>query len=86
MKARVGVAELKSRLSEYLRQVRRGATVTVLDRDTPVARLVPVDRAGSRLQVRSPAPGSRIASVRLPPALALPVDVVDLLKEERSER
>ena len=40
---RVGIAELKSRLSEYLRVVRRGGAVTVFDRDTPVARLVPVD-------------------------------------------
>ena len=37
----VGIAELKARLSEHLRAVRKGRTVTVLDRDTPVARIVP---------------------------------------------
>jgi prevent-host-death family protein len=42
MRDTVGIAELKSRLSEYLRRVRRGARITVLDRDTPVARLEPV--------------------------------------------
>ena len=36
------------RLSEYLRAVRGGRVVTVLDRDTPIARITPVERA-SRL-------------------------------------
>jgi antitoxin (DNA-binding transcriptional repressor) of toxin-antitoxin stability system len=31
----VRIAELKSRLSEYLRAVRRGETIAVLDRETP---------------------------------------------------
>jgi prevent-host-death family protein len=40
MKA-VGVAELKSHLSEHLRNVRRGHSVTVMDRDTPIAVIIP---------------------------------------------
>jgi antitoxin (DNA-binding transcriptional repressor) of toxin-antitoxin stability system len=35
-----------------LRKVRRGQTLTVLDRETPVARIVPVDAEVS-LEVRS---------------------------------
>jgi antitoxin (DNA-binding transcriptional repressor) of toxin-antitoxin stability system len=31
----VRIAELKSRLSAYLRAVRRGETIAVLDRETP---------------------------------------------------
>jgi antitoxin (DNA-binding transcriptional repressor) of toxin-antitoxin stability system len=31
----VRIAELKSRLSEHLRSVRKGRTLTILDRDTP---------------------------------------------------
>ena len=38
----VRIAELKSRLSEYLRAVRNGETIAVLDRETPVAHIVPV--------------------------------------------
>jgi prevent-host-death family protein len=38
----VPVAELKARLSEYLRMVRRGHEVIVTDRGRPVARLSPV--------------------------------------------
>ena len=45
----VGVRELKSRLSEYLRRVSAGQTVVVTDNGRPVARLVP---AGESLEVR----------------------------------
>lgn len=38
----VRIAALKARLSEHLRSVRQGRTLTVLDRDTPIARIVPV--------------------------------------------
>jgi antitoxin (DNA-binding transcriptional repressor) of toxin-antitoxin stability system len=33
----VGITELKARLSEHLNCVRKGRTLTVLDRETPVA-------------------------------------------------
>ena len=39
----VRIAELKSKLSEYLRGVRKGQSVIVLDRETPIARIVPFD-------------------------------------------
>jgi prevent-host-death family protein len=39
------ISELRDRLSDYLRRVRRGETIIVLDRDTPVARLEPVGRS-----------------------------------------
>lgn len=79
----VGIAELKARLSEYIRAVRRGESIAVLDRETPVARLVPVHEPG-RLGVRKPAPGTpRPNEVRLPKPANLDVDVVTLLLEER---
>ena len=40
------VAELKNNLSRYLSYVREGGEVLILDRDTPVARLVPFEAAG----------------------------------------
>ena len=79
----VGIAELKSRLSEYLRAVRRGETISVLDRETPVAQIVPV-RQKSALRIRKPAPGTPPPNrVQLPKPLALKLDVVELLMEER---
>jgi prevent-host-death family protein len=79
----VRIAELKARLSEYLRAVRRGETIAVLDRETPVAHIVPVtDRTAVR--VRTPAPGTPPPNrVPLPRPLKLDLDVVQLLLEER---
>lgn len=79
----VRIAELKARLSEYLRAVRRGETIAVLDRETPVAEIVPV-RDRTALRVRKPAPGTPPPNrVRLPKPANLDVDVVQLLLEER---
>ena len=38
---RVKIAELKNHLSRYVGYVREGAEIVVLDRNTPVARLIP---------------------------------------------
>ena len=79
----VRIAELKARLSEHLRAVRGGDSVTVLDRDTPVAQIVPI-RMARALRIRSPAAGApRPGAIRLPRAAKLDLDLVDLLLEER---
>lgn len=39
---RTTISKLKARLSAYLRKVRAGQTILILDRDEPVARLEPV--------------------------------------------
>ena len=52
---KVTISQLKNRLSAYLRKVRAGATILVLDRDEPVARL-------ERVGVTGPA-GDRLASL-----------------------
>lgn len=41
----VGVRELKQHLSEYLRQVAGGETLTVTDRGVPVATIAPIAAA-----------------------------------------
>jgi prevent-host-death family protein len=80
---RVGVAELKARLSEYLRRVRRGETLTVLDRDTEIARIVPLEDSDP-LSVRAPAAGvARLSEVALPDPIEPAVDVLELLRKER---
>lgn len=45
----VGLRELKNRLSTYVRQVRKGGTVTVTDRGEIVAELVPPRRNGDAM-------------------------------------
>jgi prevent-host-death family protein len=81
----VRVAELKARLSEYLRAVRRGDTVDVLDRDTPIARLVPISQPGLRVRpARSGAPP--LGKVPIPTRIKLKVDIVQILLEERQNQ
>ena len=81
---RIMIAHLKARLSQYLAQVRRGHTLTILNRDTPIARIVPYSQEAIFLTVRRPVAGSRpLRKVPLPPPLATTVDIVDLLMEER---
>jgi prevent-host-death family protein len=82
----VGIAELKNHLSEYLRRVRRGWSVTVLDRRTPIARLIPHTEDRAVLKVRLPAPDApSLRDVPLPPPLELESDIVALLAEERQD-
>lgn len=44
---RVKIADLKNNLSRYLAHVRGGGDLVVLDRDTPVARVVPFTPAAA---------------------------------------
>ena len=82
----VRIAELKAKLSEYLRDVRRGETISVLDRETPVAQIVPV-RASTGLRVRKPTSDAPpLNRVPLPGPAKLPIDVVALLLEERQRQ
>lgn len=79
----VRIAELKARLSEYLRAVRRGETIAVLDRETPVAQIVPVP-SRTVLHVRKPAAGTPPPGrIKVPRARKVNIDVVQLLLEER---
>lgn len=80
------ISELKARLSAYLDAVRRGQTVTVLDRKTPFARIVPLGGSTDDLRVEAAsASPETIGEVRgVKPKRA--VDVVTLLMESRGDR
>ena len=79
----IKIAQLKSELSRHLRDVRRGEPLTVLDRMTPVARLVPID-AGDDVVITVPTPGTTApGKVRLPAPLRVGADIVTLLLAER---
>jgi prevent-host-death family protein len=84
---RVTVAQLKARLSHYLREVRAGTSFTVVSRDIPVATLGPYEPEEiDDLQSIPPDPSA--------PPLAAPVlgrasgvaDAVELLRRDRGER
>lgn len=78
----VRIADLKARLSEHLRSVRKGATLTVLDRDTPVARIIPF--AAQPLEIRKAT--RRLGDLTLPPKPSKRTDSVALLLEDRRRR
>ena len=89
----VSITDLKANLSRYLREVRRGGEVQILDRGAPVARLVaPETDDGEGIRERligsgvlRPGTGSSAAILDEPP-LALPVGLSEALIEERSDR
>ena len=78
----VRIADLKAHLSEHLRSVRNGGTVTVLDRETPVARIIPF--AAPSLEVRKAT--RRLHDLKLPPRPAKRTDSVALLLDDRRRR
>ena len=82
----VKVSELKAKLSAYLSEVRRGETVVVYDRSTPIARLVPFEKETDDVEIieasHSPAELKRIKGVRP----KKPIDVDKLLAELRRDR
>jgi antitoxin (DNA-binding transcriptional repressor) of toxin-antitoxin stability system len=79
----VGIAELKSRLSEFLRIVQGGESIAVLDRNRAVAHIIPIlERPGIR--IRKPAPDSPTPNkVSLPKSTPYKIEVVELLLDER---
>jgi len=82
---RVGIADLKAHLSGHLRAVKKGETLVVLERGTPVARIVPAGDLRGGVVTRPPT--RDLASVkqmlkRLPP-LEPSVDSVAILLEDR---
>ena len=89
----VSISDLKANLSRYLREVRRGGEVQVLDRGEPVARLVPVTASdGEGIRERLVAAGllrpgnGEAAAVLESPPLPLPVSISDALSEDRTDR
>jgi antitoxin (DNA-binding transcriptional repressor) of toxin-antitoxin stability system len=78
----VRIADLKARLSEHLRSVRNGATLTVLDRETPIARIVPY--AAPLLEIRKAR--RRLRDLKLPPQPAKRTDSVALIMQDRGRR
>ncbi|MFY9611188.1 MAG: type II toxin-antitoxin system prevent-host-death family antitoxin [Blastocatellia bacterium] len=87
----VNITDLKKNLSRYLNEVRRGAEVLIKDRNTPIARIVP-------LAEQEDDEGELIAAgcARLPksanplpkyfwsePLPKTSLDLIDLLREDR---
>ena len=82
----VMVSELKAKLSAYLSEVRKGETVVVCDRKTPVARLIPYTQDTDELGIEEPVITDHERAWPKPVRLRKKVDVVKLLREGRDQR
>ncbi len=89
----VSISSLKANLSRYIREVRRGGEVQVLDRGVPVARLVPA-AASDAGETRDRLIGTGLlrpgrgdaASVLDQPPLNLSASIAQALAEDRADR
>ena len=81
--SKVGIADLKAHLSEHLRNVRRGRTLTILDRNTPVAQIIPLE-ADVPLEIRRAS--RKPSAVRVPKAPTTPTDSLAVLLRDRAKR
>ncbi len=66
---RVGVRELKAKLSEYLSQVKEGTRVIVTERGQPIAQLAPLERPQGSDHLRALIESGEVrwSGQRLPP-------------------
>jgi|SRR5580704_8590955 prevent-host-death family protein len=90
MRSNVGIAELKAHLSEYVRAAQGGAEIIIKDRNTPVAKLTPVEpqKMIGEIQraTRSMAEVQRMLDAR-PPEPLIPRETFErILEEERADR
>jgi len=85
MRAEINIAEFKRRMGHHLKRVRAGQTLTLLDRDRPVARITAVEPEGG---VRVIPPAATGAGFRAPPRVRVGVggSILDALQADRDER
>ena len=87
MSTRVGIAELKAHLSEYIARAKAGERIVVCDRNTPVAELRATVPERPPLPIRKATrPWPEVAAAITPVRPLVPVDVVALLREDRDQR
>jgi len=89
MKSKVGIAEFKAHLSEYVRAAQNGKEIIIKDRQTPIAKLVPIQKpmiGEIRRATRSVAEVEQMLAAR-PLEPPIPREVFErILAEERAER
>lgn len=84
------IADLKNHLSAYLQEVRRGGEVVIMDRNHPIARIVPFSSRRHDDFVIRPARGKPSDLLKIKPVkLSHPIkfeEVLKMLREDRDAR
>lgn len=83
----VKISDFKSHLSEHIRSVRQGGVVVVMDRYSPVASLIPYVGSKGGLELipatkKNPKSLQHLKKIKL----KKPVDVLEILAQERADR
>ncbi len=86
MARNVRISELHENIGEHLRRIRGGEIITLLDDDTPIARIVPIENDEELLARPAVVPGGLVGYEPNPLSLRLGVDPVDVLLELRGDR
>jgi prevent-host-death family protein len=82
----IGIRELRDGLSRYLAEVRKGHTITVTDRGTPIARIVPFQRPSVLDQLIAEGlvrPAQSRGRKPLPPPAVATGSISELVAEQR---
>ena len=83
---RATISQLKGRLSEHLRAAEAGETIEVMDRARPIARVVPIERDVSSLEiVPAERPFASVRRVRATPSKTS-MSSLDALRRDRGTR
>ena len=86
---RVGIREVKNRLSEYLRRVKQGEVLLITERNVPIAKLVPVQENEQPLlfalveQGIASWQGGKPRGVAVPPEIRGNASIAALVVEDR---
>lgn len=81
MKTIINISSLKANLSSSLKKVREGGRILVMDRDVPIAEIIPYG-AKPALKIRKPE-----KSFKIPQSdISVKPDPLDFLMEERNKR
>jgi prevent-host-death family protein len=78
----IKISDFKKHISEELRRVRNGDRVVILDRDKPVAEVIPYGQSSRRLVVRPPRGPRSLPAVKFKTS----VDPLTFLLEDRGRR
>ncbi len=81
------ISTIKAKLTSFLRLVKKGKEVIILDRQTPIAKLIPWnEKTRSGMGVQPPKISfSKFLEIK-PSPLSSQVDSLSLLMEDRSKR
>ncbi len=78
----INISELKAHISEQLRAVRKGQRLVILDRDIPVAQLVPYEQPAPALTPHVPKRAIELRKL----GISVKADPLGVLMAERASR